>query len=307
MWRISSGVLLGFGLGSNDFANIFGASVSAGLIRYRTAIFLCSVFLLFGAMLEGTKCLETVGKLSQLSYSEAFSCTLAAAIVMGLLTYFSLPASASQAIIGAILGIGAPAGIADYAKLYKIVTCWILTPFGALLFSFFLYYVLSYAFMHVLRSQYWRRTITLVGVLLAGCYGAYSFGANNVANVTGVYVGAGILSPEMACLIGGVSMVAGVVSYGYRVMETVGKKIAPLDPFSALVAMLANAVVLHYFTQVGVPVSSSQAVVGSVIGVGLVKDYRTVSPRMIALICAGWLFTPLSSAICSYVLFRIVG
>ncbi|MCB2182656.1 MAG: inorganic phosphate transporter [Desulfobulbaceae bacterium] len=306
MWRISSGILLGFGLGSNDFSNIFGTSVSAGLIRYRTAVILCSTFLLLGAFLEGPKCLETVGKLAELSYSTAFACTLASAIVIGLLTYFALPASASQAIIGAIVGVGATAGATDYLKLLKIFTCWVLTPFGALLFSFLLYFLLSFAFDYILKSLYWRRTIILVGVLLAGCYGAYSFGANNVANVTGVYVGSGVLSPDTACIIGGLSMAAGVIGYGYRVMETVGKKIVPLDPFSALVAMLANAVVLHYFTQVGVPVSSSQAVVGAVVGVGLVKDYRTVSPRMIAMICAGWFFTPLSAGLLSFLLVRIL-
>jgi len=86
------------------------------------------------------------------------------------------------------------------------------------------------------------------------------------------------------------------------VMMTVGKGIVPLDPFSALVVVLAEAFTLHLFTQVGVPVSSSQAVVGAVVGVGLVGGLRTISARMLLKIAVGWLTTPLAAGLIAVIL-----
>ena len=82
-------------------------------------------------------------------------------------------------------------------------------------------------------------------------------------------------------------------------MMTVGRRIVPLDAFSAFIAVLSEAVTLHIFTQVGVPVSSSQAVVGAVVGVGLVRDSRAVSMKMLAEIAIGWILTPISAGLSS--------
>ncbi len=305
MWKLCGGIFLGWGQGSNDFANIFGTSVSAGLVRYRTAVLLCSFFLLLGACLEGPKCMATVGKFTELSVTTAFICTLSSAIVIAILTYLALPASASQAIIGALLGVAMVSGSTNFIKLYWIFLCWILSPIGSLVFSIYLYKFLGSFFERFSRNFYWHGVWLTVGVLVAGCYGAYSLGANNVANVTGAYAGAGLLSPLTAALIGGLSMVSGVLTYGYKVMETVGKKIVPLDAFSAFVATLANALTLHLFTQVGVPVSATQTIVGAVIGVGLSRDYRTVSKKIVAMIGMGWIITPLSSGLFTYFVLKI--
>ena len=75
-------------------------------------------------------------------------------------------------------------------------------------------------------------------------------------------------------------------------METVGRKLVALDPFSALVVVLAEALTVHFYTVVGVPVSTSQAVIGGVIGVGLVKGINTVNRRTMAGILLGWFLTP---------------
>jgi PiT family inorganic phosphate transporter len=144
------------------------------------------------------------------------------------------------------------------------------------------------------------------GIIVAGCYGAYTLGANNVANVTGIYVGSGVLAAEAAALIGGLSIALGALTYSRKVMETVGKGIVPLDPFSALVAVLAEALSLHLFTQIGVPVSSSQAIVGAVVGVGLVGDVQTVSVKMLARIGIGWIMTPVAGGALAYLFIRVM-
>jgi PiT family inorganic phosphate transporter len=208
------------------------------------------------------------------------------------MTFLAIPASASQAIIGAVIGAGILSGSADFTKLYKIVACWVLTPVGALVAGYALHRFLGFVLNKTVISLTRRNLFYSAGIIATGSYSAYSLGANNVANVTGVYVGSGLLTPETAALVGGLSIAAGVLTYSKKVMVTVGKGIVPLDPFSALVAVLSEGIVLHLFTQVGVPVSSSQAIVGAVVGIGLVGDIQAVRGRMLARIGFGWVATP---------------
>jgi len=294
MWKVLSGVFLGWSLGANDSANIFGTGYATGLVKYRTAIWLTAVFLVIGAVVEGAKCMNVVGDLSRLVSTDAFYCALAGAITMTVLTFLAIPASCSQAIIGAVVGAGIISSTADFSKLYKIVACWVFTPICALFTAY------------LLHSLAKRSLLYSGGILVAGCYGSYALGANNVANVTGVYVGSGVLSAEAAALIGGLSIALGVLTYSRKVMDTVGKGIVPLDPFSALVAVLAQALCLHLFTQIGVPVSSSQAIVGAVVGVGLVGDVQTVSVKMLAKIAIGWVMTPVSGGVLAYLFIRVM-
>jgi len=306
MWKLLSGVLLGWSLGANDAANIFGTGVATGTIKYRTAIFLTAIFMLFGALLEGPKCMKTVGELSSLLSIEAFYCSLAAGITMAVLTCLAIPASASQAIIGAVIGAGILSGSADFSKLFKIIICWLVTPIGAIVLAYFLHRCLRYILDKTITNIAYLNYLYSTGIIVVGCYGAYSLGSNNVANVTGVYVGSGLLSPGMASLIGGLSIATGILTYGKKVMMTVGKGIAPLDPFSAFITILALSFTLHIFTQIGVPVSSSQAIVGAVVGVGIVGGLRTVSAKVITKITVGWIMTPLSAGILTVLFIKLL-
>ncbi len=292
MWKISSGIFLGWALGANDSANIFGTGVATGTVRYRTAIWLTAAFLMAGAVLEGPKCMQTLGELSRLVETEAFCVALASAITLSALTVLALPASASQATVGAILGAGILSGSADFTRLYRILVCWVATPICALALGYLLHRWIGWVLDRTVRSMTRRNFFYWAGILVCGCYGSYSLGSNNVANVTGMYVGAGLLTAQTAAVVGGASIALGVLTYSRKVMMTVGKGIVPLDPFSALVVVLAEALTLHLFTQVGVPVSSSQAVVGAVVGVGLVGGLRTISARMLLKIATGWITTP---------------
>ena len=142
-----------------------------------------------------------------------------------------------------------------------------------------------------------------LGLIDVGCYGAYALGANNVANVVGAFVGASLVSARTGVVLGGLSIVTGSVTFSKRVMTTVGSRITPLDPFSALVVIMAEAITVHIYTQIGVPVSTSQAVVGAVAGIGLLLRTRTINRTMLMFILIGWVLTPVVSAI-FYVLFQ---
>ena len=292
---------LGWGLGSNDAANVFGPNVACGAISYRRAAILASIFVLMGAGLEGEKCFHTVGTMASLTASSAFTATLVAALVVNVMTYLRLPVSTSQAIIGSVVGVGLCLGqTPDGRSLTKVVLCWVLTPIGGGLMAVVVNRIVSALMRRWVRNLYVFNTVVRVGATVTACYAAYNLGANNVANVTGTAVGAGVLGSRWGAVLGGICIVVGILTYGRKVTETVGKGIAPLDPFSAWIVILSQAIALHVYTQLGVPVSSSQAVVGAVAGLGLAKRESAVNRRTLCHILAGWISTVIVSATVAY-------
>jgi PiT family inorganic phosphate transporter len=303
MLSLLGGVFLGWSLGANDAANVFGTAVSARMLRFGTAAVLASVFVLVGALAEGQAAIDTLKGLTRLSLNQAVIASVAAAVTVSAMTLLGQPVSTSQAVVGAILGIGLLNGQLNLAGLSKVVLCWLGTPVGGAFSAVLLYLLLGKIFnrlnLNLFQSDFWLR----LALILAGAYGAYALGANNVANVTAVFVGAGLLDSFQAALIGAGSIAAGILTFSRPVMETVGRRLVALDPFSALVVALALAVTVHFYTLLGVPVSTSQAVVGAVLGIGLIKGVNTVSRRTLQQICWAWFLTPVVSCCLSLVIY----
>lgn len=292
MLPLLGGVFMGWSLGSNDASNCFGSAVASRMVRFWTAAVLCASFVLIGALLEGRAGIETLAGLTPIDLDQAVVITIAAAVTVTLMTVFGLPVSTSQAAVGAILGIGFLNQEVNLAGLGKVVVCWFGTPIGAVAVCAVLYKLFAYVYNRLPVSVIRADILLRAALIVAGSYASYTLGANNVANTTAVFVGAGMLTVFQAALIGGLSIGSGVLTYSRKVMETVGSKLVRLDPFSALMVILAEGLTVHFFTVVGVPVSTSQAVVGAVLGVGLVRGANTIKRKTLYGIFTGWFLTP---------------
>lgn len=300
MLKLFGGLFMGWSLGANDAANIFGTGVASRLISFRNAVTLLSIFVIIGAVLEGSKCMTSLKDLSSVTIDQAFIATTAAAITMTLLTLFAIPASTSQAIVGAIIGVTWMHRTPNLGQLSKMVICWIGTPIGAAILGFVTYLIFNkFAEKYLNSSRHFQNYIR-IAFIFTGCYGSYALGANNVANTTGVYVNAGMLTPQAGALIGGIMIALGAVTFSKKVMYSVGAKITMIGPIGALVATLAHSMTVHIYTQIGIPVSSSQAIVGAVIGIGMVRGIRAVNKAMIVRILIGWVMTPISAGLLAY-------
>jgi len=292
MWTLVAGIFMGWSLGANDAANLFGPMVGSGAMRFWTAALLASIFVLVGAMTVGGGCFATYDAIGTQTLLSAFLVTLAAGLTVTLMTILGLPVSSTQAVVGAILGAGLLTGGVSFAPLTKIGLSWILTPIGGLVAAYIPYKLLV-LFPRALPSRIVQRAgVIRVGLILVTCYSAYALGANNVANVTGVYVSSGFLSPTLGALIGALSIGLGILTFSRRVIETVGNDLVQLDAVTALIAILAEAITLNVYTVIGVPVSASQAVVGAVLGIGLVKGVKTIDGRVLLRVLFGWVGTP---------------
>lgn len=296
MYPLLGGVFFGWALGSNDAANVFGTAVASRVVRYRTAVILAAIFILAGALIEGDEGIRRISELSSQTVATAFIITIAAGITVTVMTSLKLPVSASQALLGALIGMGlgtSPEAI-KWHEVLAMVICWIGTPIGAAVVAFLLYPLFAWLLVGLHLNIIARSIFLKMALILSGCYGAYALGANNVANITGVYYRTGLFDNVFTLtLIGGVSIALGVITYSKNVMFTVGSRMVQLDAFSALVAVVAMAVTVHFYAQIGVPVSTSQAIVGAVLGIGLFKGIKTINRQTVVRILFGWLNTPL--------------
>jgi len=206
---------------------------------------------------------------------------------LALMTHLGLPVSTTQCIVGALTGIALLEGSPNFHALGKVASAWVATPLLAMALSYTLHRLLSPLFLKVLSVSEFHATMQAL-VVIFGCYGAYTLGANNLANVVGPAVAAGLIRPLKAQFLGGLAIATGALTYSRKVIETVGGGLVPMDAFSAFVAVFAHALSLHLCTWLGVPTSSSQAIVGAVAGVGLIYGVRVVNRRLLVAIFVGW-------------------
>jgi PiT family inorganic phosphate transporter len=101
-------------------------------------------------------------------------------------------------------------------------------------------------------------------------------------------------------------MAVGALTYGRKVADTVGKGITPLDIPGAFVAQVSSAFGMHLFSVFGIPVSTSSAIVGAVVGVGLVRGVKVINAKIILNIVFGWVLTPILAGTFSFVIYRAI-
>ena len=329
------GLFLGWSLGSNDAANVFGTAVGTRMVRFKTAAIVCSIFIILGAVISGSGTTETLGKLGAINaLPGAFAACVAAGLSVYIMTKFGLPVSTTQAIVGAIVGWNLYTGSSTNIKvLLTILSTWILCPIIAALIAM-LFFILTNKLLknttwHILRLDAYTRT----ALLIAGAFGAYSLGANNIANVMGVFVPIApfadiqlgsfltFSSKEQLFLLGGIAIAVGVFTYSKKVMFTVGNDLLKLSPVAAFIVVIAHSIVLFLFASQGishflnsihlpaiplVPVSSSQAIVGAVIGIGILKGGKEVQWNIAGKITIGWFLLPVIAALISFVVLFVL-
>ncbi len=307
MWQVVSGVFLGWSLGSNDAANVFGTAVASRMVRFGTAAILASIFVILGSVLQGQAGIATYSSMSHTTLDTAFLVSLAAAVTVTIMTLQNLPVSTSQAVVGALALLGVEQGDMNWPVLLKVAACWVGTPIGAALFAVVIYFMVGKLINRLHLSMFQYDRYLRMALVVAGCYGAYALGANNVANVIGPFVGEGMLTPFWGTLIGGASIAFGIMTFSKKVMMTVGKGLVRLDAYAAFVVVLAEALTVHVYAEIGVPVSTSQAVVGAVLGIGLLKGVQTIQMKTLVKILFGWLGTPTISFGITFLLYRAMG
>ncbi len=176
-------------------------------------------------------------------------------------------------------------------------------------------FALLYAFK---LSKSSNRASIMIKVLLlvAAASMAFSHGANDVANSAGplsailyVYqygeVPKVVGVSEIALIITAAGIAIGILSWGHRVVETIGERITTLTYSSAFTAQLSASLSVLIITRIGLPVSTTIAIVGSVAGVGLAKGFKAVDRRTLARIITTWIVALPAVIVVSMVLYKL--
>lgn len=334
IFSITSGLFLGWSLGANDAANVFGSAVGSRMLSFKKAAAIASIFVIIGAVVQGRGAANTLSDLSKVdALAGAFTVSLCAAFSVYLMTKRGLPVSTGQAVVGAIIGWSLFTGSkTDYHVLTTILASWVAGPLLGMVFASLLYLLMRWWLrrlsIHVIKLDTYIR----LSLIMVGAFGAYSLGANNIANVMGVFVPSapdvvldfGLFTldgAQLLFLLGGIAIAVGIYTYSERVMNTVGEGILSLTPEAAIVVVMSQALVLFLFSSTSlsnlltasglpaiplVPVSSTQVVVGSVLGIGLIKGAREIKPKVIGGIALGWVATPVVAGLLTWFLLFFV-
>lgn len=329
-----SGLFLGWSLGANDASNIFGSAVGSKMLSFTKAAVIASVFVIIGAVAQGTGASDTLGRLGAVNaIGGAFTVALGAGLAVFAMTKAALPVSTTQAIVGAIIGWNLfTNNTIDGRSLTQIVITWITSPVLGAALAFVIYHFVKVirkrTRVHLIRYESYLRT----GLIIAGALGAYSLGANNIANVMGVFVPSvplgttdfwlfTLTGAQQLFFLGGTAIAAGILTYSKKVIMTVGNNLLELSPEAALVVVLVQAVVLFIFSSsalsslvagIGlppiplVPVSSTHVVIGAVIGIGLYKGVRNINLKVLGGIASGWITTPVIAGLITFFLLFFV-
>ena len=326
---LSSGLFLGWALGANDAANVFGTAVGTRMVSWRNAAIICSIFVILGAVISGAGTSQTLGKLGAITaLPGAFMTALSAGFSVFVMTKSGLPVSTSQAIVGAIIGWNFFSNQAtDTSTLAKILSTWIICPLLAAVIAIVILKISKYFGRKVNLSLIRLDAYKRIALIFAGALGAYSLGANNIANVIGVFIPVQPLaelklgsfsfsSTQQLFLLGGLAIALGVCTYSKKVMLTVGSDLGQLSSTSALVAVISHSIVLFLFASQGleallskyglptiplVPVSSSQAVVGAIVGISILQGITAVKWNVLGKIIVGWIVTPIFAGIVCFI------
>ncbi|MEM2926050.1 MAG: inorganic phosphate transporter [Candidatus Bathyarchaeia archaeon] len=316
--------LMAIALGGNDAATPTDCVVGARILTIKKAVLLFAVFTAIGALSQGFMVMKTIGTgiVPSIDLLGAIVIVLSAFTWIMFCNFYGLEISVTHSVVGSVLGYGMASygtGGIRWDLIRMVILSWFSSPLVAVLLAFLLYKLLAFT-MEKFNSL-WKAMPHLL--ILSLCYSAYAFGANDIANSTGVYVTVTKIVlgnlPEYNIMIllaafGSLGIAVGGFFLGPKVIETVAFKIIRLSVLGAAAAELTNALTVHLFTTLsyfffgyGIPISSSLASVGALVGVGL-ASYGTsgINRRTVMILSMGWVATVFVTAFLSYALYSLL-
>ncbi|MET1124229.1 MAG: inorganic phosphate transporter [Archaeoglobaceae archaeon] len=317
------GFYVAWNIGANDAANSMATSYGSGALTLKQIIVVAATLEFCGAFFFGKRVTHTVAKgIVPIELIDpnivaigALAALLSAGIWITVATYYRLPISTTHSIVGAMLGFGLAAVAEDLISLdqikwnvlVKIVASWIVSPiFGAAL-AFLTFSVIRYLLLENFEPSSVEHVFRYLQVLTA-CYMAFAHGSNDVANAVGPV--AAILGvrevPAWVLLFGGLGIATGVATWGYRVIEMVGKNITELTFTRGFSAEFATATTVILASHLGMPISTTHTLVGSVIGVGLAGGIASVNLRVVQRIIFSWILTVPAAAMLTISLYTLM-
>ncbi len=301
--------------GFHDAANSIATVVSTRVLRPHWAVIWAAFFNFVALAVFGLAVAATIGKgivdPKIVDHYVVFG-ALVGAIAWNVITwYYGIPSSSSHALIGGVTGAAvAKGGVGTLVAsgLVKIGFAIVLSPLLGLALGALLMLAVSWLFRRATprRVDRWFRRLQLVSAALY----SLGHGGNDAQKTMGVIwmllIAAGLSASQdslpfwVAILCYGV-IALGTLFGGWRIVKTMGQRITPLKPVGGCCAETSGAVMLFVATGLGIPVSTTHTITGSIVGVGSVRNLSAVRWGVAGNIVIAWVLTiPCSAFIAGF-------
>lgn len=314
--------------GFHDCANAIATVVSTKVLSPKQAV-------LFGASLEfigaltGTHVAKTIGNgivNSEMITLTVIFCALLAAVIWNLLTwYLGLPSSSSHALIGGLLGATIVKAGVSAVHFDTLVEKVIVPMFSSPVLGFFTGFMLMLLLIRMLfraNPQRVNRKFRKLQLISSGLM-ALSHGSNDAQKTMGIItlalLAGGVLQtspngdfeiPVAVIIVCAITMAAGTMNGGWKIIKTMGHKIIKLKPIHGFAAETSAAGLILTASHFGIPLSTTHVISTSIMGVGSTFNAHAVKWRVVGNIVTAWVLTIpacmlLSSAI-YYIIYKFV-
>ena len=315
---ISVALFFDFVNGFHDSANAIATVVGTRVLRPLYAVGIAAVANFAGPFIFGTAVAHTVGKgIIQPSFStvDVIFAGLIGAIIWDLITwYFGLPSSSSHALIGGLIGSALLAGGTSALVLpgiEKTLTFIVISPTLGFCSAFGIAIIIMYLFRRYTASyvnKIFGRLQICSSIFFSLTHGAND-GQKTMGVITALLISGGMLDstsfsvPIEVILASAIAIALGTFFGGWRIVKTMAFKLTSLRPYQGFCAETGGGVILTSMAWLGIPVSTTHAIAGAIMGVGATKRLSAVRWGVGKRIVYAWIITiPASAAVAALVL-----
>lgn len=292
--------------GFHDTANAIATVVSTRVLRPTTAVLYGAILNFIGALM-GTEVAATIGKglvESGTITIETVICTVISAIIWNLITWYKgLPTSSSHALIGSLLGASFFSSVASHDGIHwdkvmqKVVIPMVSSPIIGITLGFTVMVLLTWG-VHRINLQTTNKIFSKLQIFSAG-FMALEHGRNDAQKSMGIIALALVLTfptddfvvPLWVKLSCAIMMGLGTLSGGWRIIRTLGTKMIKLQPIHGFAAETTASLILTGASHYGIPLSTTQVISTSIMGVGATRGLSAVRWGIVGNIVWAWVLT----------------
>lgn len=306
--------------GFHDSANSIATVVSTRVLSPKYAVAWAAFFNFIAFLFFGLHVAGTIGKgIIDINIidSEVIFATLMGAILWDLITwYFGLPTSSSHALMGGLIGAGlvkAGASSLVWAGILKTTLFIFLAPLFGLTLGFMIGVLVYWLFKNSAPNKvdsFFRK-----GQLVSAAAYSLGHGGNDAQKTMGIIAGllfsAGWLGNEFyipfwVVISSNGAIALGTMFGGWRIVKTMGQKVAKLKPVDGFCAEFGASVTLFLSTALGIPVSTTQTITASIMGIGSIRRMTAVRWGVAGKIVWAWILTVPCSALIAAISYVII-
>jgi len=307
--------------GMNDAANAIATIVSTRVLKPHYAVAAAAFFNFIAFLVFGLHVAETVGRgivQADIVTERVIFGALIGAITWQIITNrLGIPSSSSHALIGGLVGAGlAKAGISAvvWAGVFKTLGGIVLAPGLGCAVALLLMLLVSWTFVRFTPYAV-DRIFQRVQFFSASCY-ALGHGGNDAQKTMGIiavllysqgHLGPKFYVPFWVVLACQAAIAIGTLAGGWRIVRTMGTKITRLTPVQGACAETGGSIMLFAATELGIPVSTTHTITGSIIGVGAAKKVSAVRWGVAREIITAWIITIPAAALIAALFYALSG